>query len=68
MIIYTRHAIYKRDALGLDKAAVRRVIRQGMKWINHGGKWHANMEGLEVVFLKKGGSITVITLYLAWKK
>ncbi|MAF34761.1 hypothetical protein CMO91_02860 [Candidatus Woesearchaeota archaeon] len=60
--------MYKRNALGLDGATVRRVIHKGMKWINHGGKWHANMEGTEVVFVRKEERILVVTMYLAWKK
>ncbi len=70
MIIYTKHALEKIDAYGLDKDEVERVIKKGVKWKEDGREvWHANMGGSEVVFVKNEESIVIITVYAArWEK
>lgn len=65
-IEYARHALEKVNALGLDVREVESVIQKGMKWKEEGTeKWHANMGGVEVVFVKSEEVLQVITVYLA---
>lgn len=64
MFIYTRHALEKMDALGIEKRDVERSIKEGMKWKEeNSGKWHAQMAGIEVVFMKQYKDFFVITAY-----
>jgi hypothetical protein len=66
MFSYTRHALEKMDGLGVDKSNVERTIMQGMKWKEESEqKWHAQMAGLEIVFMKEEEKIVIITAYLA---
>lgn len=66
MFIYTRHAIEKIDILGIEKRDVENAIRKGMKWKeSNSGKWHAQMAGIEVIFMKQEGNIFIITAYFA---
>lgn len=68
-IEFTRHALEKIDALGLAVEEVESVIRMGMKWREEGTeKWHVNMSGIEVVFVKIEEVIRIITVYLAEAK
>ena len=54
MFVYTKHAIEKMDALGIEKRDVERVVKKGMKWKEEkSDKWHAQMAGIEVVFIKQ---------------
>ena len=64
---YTKHALEKMDALGIDKSEAELVITRGMKWKEEkrDGIWHASMGNLEVVFGKEDSSIVIITVYLA---
>ena len=66
MFIYTKHAIEKIDALGIEKRDVERTVKEGMKWKEEkSSKWHAQMAGIEIVFIKRNGNFFVITAYLA---
>lgn len=66
MFIYTKHAIEKIDTLGIEKRDVENAIRKGMKWKERNSeKWHAQMAGIEVVFMKQGKNIFIITAYFA---
>jgi len=66
VFIYTQHALEKMDGLGIDKNEIERVIKEGMKWKEKlGEKWHAQMTGIEVVFMKRDKNIFIITAYLA---
>ncbi|MEK6828125.1 MAG: DUF4258 domain-containing protein [Nanoarchaeota archaeon] len=66
MFVYTQHAIVKMDALGIGTRDVERAIKEGMKWKEKGSeKWHAQMAGIEVVFVKQDKDWVVITAYLA---
>ena len=66
MFIYTRHAIEKIDTLGIEKRDVENAIKKGMKWKeSNSEKWHAQMAGIEVVFMKQGRNIFIITAYFA---
>ena len=66
MFIYTKHAIEKMDALGIEKRDIERTVKEGMKWKEENSeKWHAQMAGIEVVFMKQLKDIFVITAYLA---
>ena len=61
---YSKHALEKIDALGIEKNVVEKTIVNGMKWKETDNeKWHANMAGVECVFLKSGDSIFIITIY-----
>lgn len=52
------------DSLGIEKSEVENTVRKGMKWKEKNTeKWHANMVGIECVFLKKDDAIFVITVY-----
>ena len=66
MFIYTRHAIEKIDTLGIDKRDVENAIKKGMKWKeSNSEKWHAQMAGIEAVFMKHEKNIFIITAYFA---
>ncbi|MBI3027016.1 DUF4258 domain-containing protein [Candidatus Woesearchaeota archaeon] len=66
MFIYTEHALEKIDTLGIEKRDVETAIKRGMKWKESSSeKWHAQMAGIEVVFMKQGGNIFIITAYFA---
>ena len=64
VFIYTSHALEKMDALGIEKRDVEETVRRGMKWKEEkSGKWHAQMAGSEVVFVKQDKDLFVITVY-----
>lgn len=66
MFIYTKHAIEKIDTLGIEKREVENAIKKGMKWKeSNSEKWHAQMAGIEAVFMKQGRNIFIITAYFA---
>ena len=66
MFIYTKHAVEKMNALGIEKRDIESVISKGMKWKETGSeKWHAQMAGTEIVFMKRDEYFFVITAYLA---
>jgi hypothetical protein len=66
LFIYTKHAIQKMDALGIDKKDIELSIRKGMKWKEEGSnKIHSQMAGIEVVFIKRNKDFFIITAYLA---
>ncbi len=66
MFIYTKHAIEKIDTLGIEKRDVETAIKRGMKWKeSNSEKWHAQMAGIEVVFMKQERDIFIITAYFA---
>ncbi len=52
------------DGLGIEKKEVQNTVIGGMKWKSE-DKWHAQMGGLEVVFMKKENDFVVVTVYLA---
>lgn len=60
--MYSKHALEKIDAFGLELEDVEKIIIQGMKWQKN-DKWHASMAGLECVFIKQDNNIFVITVY-----
>jgi len=69
LFYFTRYALEKMDALGIGRREVEMTITQGMKWRErYGDKWHANMAGIEAVFMKEEESVIVITVYLAGGK
>jgi hypothetical protein len=44
----------KMDGLGIERKEVDQAICKGMKWKEKNTeKWHANMSGIECVFLKE---------------
>ncbi len=56
------------DGLGVSTREVEQVVAQGMKWKEQQTeKWHAQMAGLEVVFMREEKNIIVITVYKAGK-
>ncbi len=64
MYYFTRHSLEKMDGLGVSKEEVKQIIMQGMKWKEQlVEKWHAQMMGIEVVFTKEDGVVTIITVY-----
>lgn len=66
MFIYTRHALEKIDTLGIEKRDVETAVKRGMKWKeSNSEKWHAQMTGIEVVFMKQEKDIFIITAYFA---
>ena len=66
MFYYTKHALEKIDGLGLERKEIENVIVKGMKWkVEGNGKWHAQMGGIEVVFMKEENNFIIITVYLA---
>ena len=61
---YSKHALEKIDALGIEKNVVEKTIVNGMKWKETDNeKWHANMAEIECVFMRKEEGIFVITFY-----
>lgn len=69
MYIYTQHALEKMDGLGIDKNQVKQIINKGMKWKEKQiEKWHAQMSGTEVVFIKQENNLIMITAYLAGRQ
>ena len=69
MFIYTKHAIEKIDSLGIEKRDIEKAIKEGMKWKEKDNeKWHAQMAGIEVVFIKQIKDIFIITAYLAGRE
>lgn len=62
-IIYTKHALEKMDALGVERKEIEDILHKGMKWQKE-DKLYANMYGLEVVFQKREDVIVIITVYL----
>ena len=66
MFTYTKHAIEKMDALGIGRRYIETTIAKGMKWKEKDSdKWHAQMAGIEVVFIKQENNFFIITAYLA---
>lgn len=66
MFYYTKHAIEKMDALGINKKEVEDAIKKGMKWKEEKREvWHAQKNGIEVVFMKEEDNFIIITVYLA---
>ena len=66
MFIYTRHALEKMDALGIERREIEQTIMQGMKWKEQQNeKWHARMAGIEAIFMKQQDDFVIITAYLA---
>ena len=52
------------DGLGLEVIEIENIILKGMKWKEENTeKWHANMSGIECVFIKEDSNIFVITVY-----
>ena len=69
LFVYTKHALEKMDALGIEKGEAEKAIAEGMKWKEQdNGKWHAQMAGIEAVFLKQDNDFVIITVYLAGRK
>jgi len=70
LFIYTKHALERMDAYGLDKAEIEAAIKKGVKWKEEKrAVWHSNMAGIEVVFTKSNSSIVIIAVYEArWAK
>jgi len=69
VFIYTQHALEKMDGLCIGKDEIQKAIKEGMKWKEeHSEKWHAQMAGVEVVFMKQDKDIFIITAYLAGGK
>ncbi len=66
MFVYTQHSVHKMDSIGILKEEVENVIFKGMKWKEQDTeKWHAQMAGIEVVFMKQDENFVIITVYLA---
>ena len=66
MFVYTKHALEKMDALGIGKEEIEATIKEGMKWKEKNtSKWHAQMAGIEAVFMKRKTDCFLITAYLA---
>ncbi len=64
-ILFSKHALEKIDGYGLDIDEVENVITKGMKWKEENSdKWHANMAGIEYVFIKREDKLFVITVYI----
>ncbi len=69
MFIYSKHALEKMDGLGFEKSDIERAITTGMKWKEEiGEKWHAQRAGIEVVFMKDGEKVFIITAYPAGRE
>jgi len=52
------------DSLGIVRKEADTAIMKGMKWKEKDcEKWHANLAGVECVFMKKENVIFVITVY-----
>lgn len=57
------------DGLGVSKTEVQQVIAQGMKWKEKDEeKWHAQMAGIETVFMKEDENWIIITVYRAGRE
>lgn len=66
MFVYTKHAVEKMDALGIEGKEVESAVKKGMKWKEENSdKWHAQMAGIEVVFIKQNRDFFIITAYPA---
>jgi len=66
---YTKHALEKMDALGIERSEVERTIKTGMKWKEEQiEKWHARSAGIEAVFIPQENDVMIITVYLAGGK
>lgn len=66
MFFYTKHALEKMDGLGINKSEVESTINKGMKWKEkESEKWHAQMGGIEIVFMKEENKFFIITVYYA---
>ncbi|MEK6812925.1 MAG: DUF4258 domain-containing protein [Nanoarchaeota archaeon] len=64
VILYSKHAIEKMNALGIERSEVETLIKKGMKWKEHfGKKWHARMYGIECVFEKHENDLYIITVH-----
>ncbi len=69
MLYFTKHALEKMDGLGVSKTEVQQVIAQGMKWKEKDEeKWHAQMAGIETVFMKEDENWIIITVYRAGRE
>lgn len=69
LFIYTTHAVEKMDGFGFEKSDVENTVKKGMKWKEEKtNKWHAQLAGIEVVFMKQGNNFVIITAYLAGRK
>ncbi len=69
MFIYTKHPLEKMDGLGIETKTVERTISEGMKWKEtDSDKWHAQMAGIETVFMKRNKDFVIITVYLAGRQ
>lgn len=69
MFYYTKHALEKIDSLGILKNEVETAITKGIKWKEENSdKWHAQMSGIEVVFMKEEKNFVIITTYLSGRK
>ncbi|MBU2638008.1 MAG: DUF4258 domain-containing protein [Nanoarchaeota archaeon] len=65
-IVFSFHAVDKMDMYGIDRKEVEAAIAKGMKWKEeHSEKWHAQMAGIEAVFVCNEDAIFVITVYPA---
>ncbi len=54
------------DTLGIDKKEIELIIMRGMKWKEDSREiWHAQMAGIEAIFVKEESNFIVITVYLA---
>ncbi|MBI4141143.1 DUF4258 domain-containing protein [Candidatus Woesearchaeota archaeon] len=57
------------DGLGIDKNEVEQAILKGMKWKEENtDKWHAQMSGIEVVFVKQENMFVIVTAYFAGRR
>jgi len=69
VFFYTKHSVEKMDALGISKQEVQNTVLKGMKWKQQqSDKWHAQMAGIEVVFMKNEEMFVIITTYLAGRE
>ena len=63
-ILYSKHALEKMDAYGIQRQEVYSIIERGMKWKEKDAdKYHARMAGVECVFTKKEDTLFVVTVY-----
>ena len=57
------------DGLGVSKTEIQQIIAQGMKWKERDEeKWHAQMTGIETVFMKEDDKFVIITVYRAGRE
>jgi len=69
LFIYAQPALEKLDALGILKSDVENAVKKGSKWKEDKcEKWHAQMAGIEIVFIKEDQNFIIITSYLAGRK